>query len=400
LRIPFPPYDGATIAMFNLAESLSAAGATVTMLSFNTKKHFIDLSKIDETFSTKYKLKTVYVDASVKPFEAFLNLFKKNESYNIARFETLEFHQALRQLLSENTYDVIQLEGMFLSPYLETIRSYSKAKIVLRAHNVEWLIWQRMGNASTNFFRKKYLLFLAQRLRRYEQHKFNAFDAVLALTKEDQELLIKEGCKVPVFIAPVGVNTVTFDNAKEIKSANKLTAFHLGSMDWLPNSEGVNWFLAQVWPMVIQKTDAIILHLAGKKMAESYFKLKVKNLKVEGEIRDAKKFMSDKEIMIVPLLSGGGMRVKIIEGLAAGKVIISTAIGAEGIEAAHGKNILIANTPEEFADVLLSLIDQTDRLNLIAKEAQTLARHKYDMDVIGKMVYSFYSTIISGNGNR
>lgn len=393
LRVPLPPYDGATIAMYNLAESLTLSGAEVKMLSFNTKKHFIDLSTIEAELLEKYKLETVYLDASVKISGAIKNLFRKNESYNIVRFDSDFFHHKLKSILQAESFDIIQFEGLFLSPYLQTARRYSKAKMILRAHNVEWLIWKRLAGASAHPIKKKYLSFLASRLRQYEKNMVNQFDAIVALTPEDKKLLIDEGCTIPVEIAPVGLNTLRFDDVKPLEQAQHISVFHLGSMDWLPNIEAVNWFLKKVWPLIIAKTDCIQLYLAGKNMADEFFRIQMKNVFVEGEIKDAKKFMSDKTVMIVPLLSGGGMRVKIVEGLAAGKVIVSTSIGAEGIACTHGENILIANTAEEFANTILSCLNNHLLLNKISVNAQLLARNIYDNSQIGKHVAAFYNTL-------
>lgn len=393
LRVPLPPYDGATIAMYNLAESLTLSGAEVKMLSFNTKKHFTDISTIDAELLEKYKLETVYLDASVKISGAIKNLFRKNESYNIVRFDSDFFHHKLKSILQAESFDIIQFEGLFLSPYLQTARKYSKAKMILRAHNVEWLIWKRLAGASAHPIKKKYLSFLASRLRQYEKNMVNQFDAIVALTPEDKKLLIDEGCTIPVEIAPVGLNTLRFDDVKPLEQAQHISVFHLGSMDWLPNIEAVNWFLKKVWPLIIAKTDCIQLYLAGKNMADDFFRIQMKNVFVEGEIKDAKKFMSDKTVMIVPLLSGGGMRVKIVEGLAAGKVIVSTSIGAEGIACTHGENILIANTAEEFANTILSCLNNHLLLNKISVNAQLLARNIYDNSQIGKHVAAFYNTL-------
>lgn len=393
LRVPLPPYDGATIAMYNLAESLTLNGAEVKMLSFNTKKHFTEVSTIHAALLEKYKLETVYLDASVKISGAIKNLFRKNESYNIIRFDSPEFHHRLKEILQSQSFDIIQFEGLFLSPYLQTARKYCKAKMILRTHNVEWLIWKRLADASAHPIKKKYLSFLASRLRQYEKNMVNKFDAIVALTPEDKKLLHDEGCTIPVEIAPVGLNTHTFDDVTPLDQAQHISVFHLGSMDWLPNIEAVNWFLKKVWPIIIAKTDCIQLHLAGKNMADEYFRIQLKNVFVEGEIKDAKKFMNDKTVMIVPLLSGGGMRVKIVEGLAAGKVIVSTSIGAEGIACTHGENILIANTAEEFANTILSCLNNPALLNKISANAQLLARNVYDNSQIGKHVAAFYDTL-------
>lgn len=392
LRVPLPPYDGATIAMYNLAESLTASGAAVKMLSFNTKKHFTDLNSIDAALIDKYKLETVFLDASVNAWDAFTNLFKPNESYNIVRFDTETFHQKLKELLQSETFDFILFEGLFLSPYLQTVRTFSKAKCILRAHNVEWLIWKRLAKATKNPLKKTYLYFLSGRLKRYENNVINNFDAIVAISEQDKNLFLRDGCNIPIEVAPTGMNTAKYKNIEQM-DADSLSLFHLGSMDWLPNIEAVDWLLNDIWPLIQQKSNKVHLFLAGKNMNPKYFSIKSKNLIVAGEIKDALKFMENKQIMVVPLLSGGGIRIKILEGLAAGKVIVSTSTGAEGINYTDKKNILIADTPEDFTKTILSLLNNPNLLNNIAREAQILARTQYDNNLIGKKLAGFLKAI-------
>ena len=392
LRVPLPPYDGATIAMYNLAESLTASGAAVKMLSFNTKKHFMDANSIDAALLDKYKLETVFLDASVNAWDAFTNLFKPNESYNIVRFDSAAFHQKLKEILQSETFDFILFEGLFLSPYLQTVRTFSKAKCILRAHNVEWLIWKRLAKATKNPLKKTYLYFLSDRLKRYENKVINNFDAIVAISELDKNLFLKDGCNIPIEVAPTGMNTAKYKNIEQM-DADSLSLFHLGSMDWLPNIEAVDWLLKDIWPMIQQKSNKVHLFLAGKNMNPKYFNIKSENLIVAGEIKDALKFMENKQIMVVPLLSGGGIRIKILEGLAAGKVIVSTSTGAEGINYSDKKNILIADTPEDFTKTILSLLNNPNLLNNIAREAQILARTQYDNILIGKKLAGFLKTI-------
>ncbi|HRR25054.1 MAG TPA: glycosyltransferase family 4 protein, partial [Bacteroidia bacterium] len=392
LRVPLPPYDGATIAMYNLAESLTASGAAVKMLSFNTKKHFMDANSIDAALLDKYKLETVFLDASVNAWDAFTNLFKPNESYNIVRFDSAAFHQKLKEILQSETFDFILFEGLFLSPYLQTVRTFSKAKCILRAHNVEWLIWKRLAAATTNSLKKIYLHFLSGRLKRYENNIINNFDAIVAISEQDKNLFLRDGCNIPIEVAPTGMNTAKYNNIEQM-DADSLSLFHLGSMDWLPNIEAVDWLLKDIWPMIQQKSNKVHLFLAGKNMNPKYFNIKSENLIVAGEIKDALKFMENKQIMVVPLLSGGGIRIKILEGLAAGKVIVSTSTGAEGINYSDKKNILIADTPEDFTKTILSLLNNPNLLNNIAREAQILARTQYDNILIGKKLAGFLKTI-------
>jgi polysaccharide biosynthesis protein PslH len=390
IRFPYPPVDGGTIAMYNMATSLVRNNVQVKMLSFNTKKHFVDISKVPENIISLFKPELIYLDAKVRILPAILNIFS-NDSYNISRFEVTSFRKKLATLLENEKYDVVQLESLFVAPYIDTIRKYSRSSnVVLRAHNVEYVIWQRLAASETNPFKKLYLDFLTKRLKQYELSMLNKYDGIIALTEEDASLCKKSGCTIPVEIIPVGIDT---NNYKIEDSNGAEDIFHLGSMDWMPNLEGVKWFLQNIFPKVLEKFPSIKVHLAGKGMPDWIYKLESENLRVYGRIENAPEFMQNKKLMIVPLLSGGGMRVKIIEGMAMGRTIISTSIGAEGIKYKSGYNLLIADTPDEFVSQIMKCLTDRSFAAEIGKNARKLAESEYDNSVTGKAVISFYNKL-------
>lgn len=279
-----------------------------------------------------------------------------------------------------------------MSPYHGIVKHYSKAKTILRSHNIEFVIWERLAAACTNPLKKWYLNLLANRLKQYELSMLNSFNAILPITPVDELHYERLGSTVPKLTIPIGVNVSDY----EIHPVGEFSLFHLGSMNWMPNLEAVDWFLEKVYPIIRNKDPQIRIYLAGKDMPERIFDRHDDLLKVEGQISDSKKYMKDKAVMMVPLLSGGGMRVKIIEGMAAGKAIISTAVGAEGIEYTHGKNILIADTPQEFAEEILRLKQDPQLLNQLGLNARKLVEQCYDNAVLGKRLTGFIQNI-TGN---
>ncbi len=396
LRSPYPPADGGTIAMFNMAVALKKAGACVKILAFNTKKHFVDPSTLPEQFVTDFSPELVYLDATVRPVPAFLNLLGGG-SYNVSRFKTQLFKDTLEQLLDREQFDVIQLESLFMTPYLQTIRKKSKAPVILRSHNVEFQIWQRLASTEKNSFKKWYLTLLSTRLKNYEATVVNQLDGIIALTAEDKLLYEQVGCRVPVTVSPIGLDTEQYPVNKN--SGQQLSVVHLGSMDWLPNIEGVDWFLNEVYPKLRNDQSEIPIFLAGKNMPERIFALEKSGLHIQGRIDDAKKFLFDKQIMIVPLLSGGGMRVKILEGMAMGKTIISTSIGAEGIRCENEKNILIADSPEEFRNAIIKCLENPEFTYAIGNQARLLAESEYENKVIGSGIMKFYNSLSGTESN-
>jgi glycosyltransferase involved in cell wall biosynthesis len=396
LRLPWPPNDGGTIAMFSMSSALTGNGVNVKVVSFNTLKHFVEPSSIPDWYMSAYRPEMVYLDATVRPLGALLNLFSK-ESYNISRFDITEMHQLIETVLTKEKFDVIQLESLFMAPYLETVRKFSDAKVVFRAHNVEYLIWKRLADSENFILKKYYLKLLAKRLRRYEAGILNRFDGIIVLTDEDHDLFKSLGCHVPVRVSPISIDTADYSDAGT--ETDPASVFHLGSMDWMPNLEGVDWFLSQVWPLTVNHESQFKLFLAGKGMPQKYLSMNEPRIHVQGRVDHARNFMSDKQIMIVPLLSGGGMRVKIIEGMAAGKTIISTSIGAEGIQYTNGTDILIADSPADFASALIRCVKDPVYSKSIGDNARKLAVNRYDNRITGSGIIDFYKSLKKRSSN-
>ncbi|HNQ13226.1 MAG TPA: glycosyltransferase family 4 protein [Bacteroidia bacterium] len=390
IRIPYPPNDGGSMAMYNLSESLLSNGALVDVFALNTLKHFIEPKAIDVHYSERYNLSTCVIDTNLKWYKAFVNLFT-SDSYNIIRFYSDDAAEKLKTLLLNKQYDIVQLESVFVSQYIPLIRKYSKAKIVLRAHNVEHIIWQRLTQKESNPIKQVYLGLLARRLMAYENEIIHDHDAVLPITIEDQGSFKEMNFSKPIHVVPLGVNREQY---QIIVPNDSSSIYHLGSMDWLPNLEAIQWYLNKIHPLLVQKEPNCKVHLAGKGMPDHLFKFANEQLKVEGKIDNPMEYASDKGIMIVPLLSGGGMRVKIIEAMAMGKAIVSTSIGAEGIDCRHGEDIMLADRPEEFVTAIQLLLRDAALRKRIGENARRLAFSKYENRTIGKSLLSFYESLM------
>jgi len=389
---PYPPRDGGSIAMNNLTQGMINLGNKVQVLAINTPNNYIDISTLDQKYRETTHIKAVYKDTSIKISDAFFNLFT-NKSYNIERFISEEFKILLSQFLSENNYDIILLESLFVAPYLGLIRKMTDAKVVLRAHNVEFEIWYRRYLSCSNPIKKSYLKLLYLRLKGYETSMVNQYDGIASITPRDTKSFKDLGCTLPIMDIPVGIESEKFKETVSSIYEPPIPLFHLGSMDWMPNLEAIEWFVSEIWHDTKMAVPDIQLFLAGKNMPEKLFQLNDKNIHVEGEINNALNYMGEKGIMIVPLLSGSGMRVKIIEGMALGKTIISTSIGAEGIEYENEKNILIANTPKEFVTMIKKAASSPSYCQSIGQEAKKLVQRKYDNGIISQKLLDFFHSI-------
>lgn len=389
IRVPYPPADGGTIAMHSLGQSLIQQGAEVKILAMNTSRHYVKLDSLPESYRTKTKIEAVDIDTRIKPLAALRNLFT-NVSYNVKRFDHPVFHQKLRELFAKEKFDVVQFESIFAGPYLQTVKENSGAKCVLRAHNIEYLIWQRMAETDGNFLKKRYLRLLSARLKKYETDIIGKFDALLPMTQQDSKVFSEINLTVQQKIIPIALNPDVYPY--EDNKNDELSLFHLGSMDWMPNQEAIEWFLENCWYEIKKSSPSLKLYLAGRGFPDS-LRIDDSNIIYDEAVSNAVDYMKSKSVMIVPLLSGSGMRVKILQAFALGIPVVSTTIGAEGIECADGENILVADSPSDFISATVKLINDPALRKSIGGNARNLFMKKYSSERIAEEVIQFYKSL-------
>lgn len=392
-KSPWPPLEGGPIAMNAMVTGLIKSGHQVKVLAINSNKYKIDLQSVPEDYRAQTRLETVFIDLSIKPWPALLNLIK-GKSYHVERFITKEFTDALTAILKKEEFDIIQFETLFTSPYLPLIRRLSGAKVILRAHNIEHLLWQRIAAGCRNRVKKMYLNHLADTLKQFEINMLNQVDGIAAITEKDAEFFRQAAPGIPVTAIPFGID-IREAALSPTKSSliSHPTLFHLGSMNWIPNQEGISWFIRKVWPEVHADYPELKFHLAGREMPQWLKNLKVQGVVVDGEVPDARAYMHSHSIMVVPLFSGSGIRIKIIEGMLAGKAIITTSIGAEGIAFEDGVHLLIANDVECCIKEIEKCLKTPRLIQELGQNAKELVIKNHDNDRLIQKISDFYLNI-------
>ena len=391
-KFPYPLKDGESIAVTYLSKALHELGCEMTLLCMNTTKHYTDVNTLPLDFNHYKEIHVSKLDNSIKPIAAFKNLFSK-DSYHISRFVSQDFKRKLIKLLTENTFDIIQLETLYLAPYVETIRKYSDALITMRAHNVEHEIWERIKNNTRLLPKKWYISYLTKKLKRFEIERLNDYDYLIAVTDKDLKKFKNLGYKNGAIASPIGIDIAQYQGVK-VKE-NSLSMCFIGSLDWMPNLEGVNWFLQNVWEEAKSRNEGIELHIAGRNTPNSIRNLKDNSLKIHGEVPSAINFIQSHPIMLVPLFSGSGMRVKILEGLALGRIVITTSLGLEGIDAKHQQEVLIADTPEEFLKCIQFCQQYPTKVKEISERAMTFVKKYYNNHTNAHDLKSLYTDLLN-----
>ena len=390
---PYPASEGGPMAMNSIITGLLDAGHQVKILAINNEKYKVSEADIPDDYKRKTGIELIDVDLQVRPTKAFLNLFTK-KSYHVERFISKDFEARLVEVLQKEQFDVVQLEMLYMAPYVATIREHSKAMIVLRAHNVEHLIWERIAKETKFFAKRWYINHLARTLKNYELDAIETVDGIAAITRKDAAFFRKY-CSKPVVDIPYGVYPEEFTPKTEIEGHPKF--YHIGSMNWMPNEEGIRWFIDEVLPKTVEKVPQFVYHLAGRNMPEWLTNLNNPNINVIGEVPDAKEFVSNHDVAIVPLLSGSGIRIKIIESMAMGKTVITTRVGAEGILYDEEVNIIIAENVAKMVEAIRSINENPQIAVKIGEEARKLVEETYDNRKIISRLLMFYEQIKPGS---
>ncbi|MBO2007459.1 glycosyltransferase family 4 protein [Hymenobacter negativus] len=403
-RVPFPPHDGGAIAMYDVAAGLVQAGHRVTLLAINTPKHRQPADALAH-LGPNMRLVTVEVDTDISAVRALKNYFFSRQPYNVERFISMDVLGKLAELLfddQEEPISVVQFEGTFVAAYIELLRRGMEGTameddfqipLVLRAHNIENTIWHKLARWEKNPLKRLLLRTMATRLEKFERRYLRQFDAVAAITEADADRLRALHCPEPVVFIPAGVelSRVQIDHAIQSKQR---TLFMIGSLDWLPNQEGVDWLLREVWPAFHAEFPEVELHIAGRNAPAHLLNLKADNVFMHGFVESAPAFMQQYGLMLVPLLSGGGMRVKIIEGMALGKAILSTGLGAEGIAVRDGHDIIVRDSPAEWLAFLRTWARGEANLGEIGTNAARTAADVYDNRRVVQRFVDLYERLL------
>ena len=373
-KSPYPAKEGGPIAMNAITQLLQKQGYEVKILAINTPKYFVSTDEVDADYQQQTAIEWIWVDNRLNVCSAALSLLR-NSSYHVDRFKSKQFAAKISEILSAETFDLVILETVYLSVYVDVIRKYFSGRLVLRAHNIEHLIWERIAKNTFFGLKKLYLSLLAKQLRTFEKSVLSRYDEIWCISSQDMQWFENQHPNKLVKLVSFAIKNENIPNKPIHYQCNNL--FSLGSMDWYPNKEGIVWFLDTVWHAIHQKYPDLTFKIAGRNIPPHWKQLNYKGVEIVGEVENAADFLEENGVLVVPLWSGSGVRIKIIEAMAAGKVIITTTIGLEGINAIHKKHVLLADTVNEFVDAVTFCLQQPQQCQTIAENARQFIREKH-----------------------
>ncbi|MRR20695.1 glycosyltransferase [bacterium] len=390
-RPPWPPHDGGAVATLRCIEGLFVNGARVSLLAMRTQKHRSDKDTETVTQSSLEDYQAVSVDTRVRPIRMLGNLLLSDKPYDIERFRSHTFLEALRTVIATGDFDIIQCEGLVFAPYLREIRKCTSVPVVLRAHNVEHRIREMMAENSTGRLHRAYLANLARRLRKLETEAAQRFDAIVTVSEPDCKWFSSVSSGRPVRLSATGADVAEFRNEPE---GPGLRVGFIGALNWQPNLEGIKWFLAHVWPCVIRTVPSATLHIAGRAApADARKWLRGKNVFFEGEADDALRFMASVNVIIAPLFAGSGVRIKIIEAMSIGRTVVATPVAVSGLPVENRREIIIATDPGSFCTSLTEVLQDPALRTSTGMAAVALVRQRYNNIALTADLIEFYKEL-------
>ena len=391
---PLPPVDGGCIAMHNITKGLLNNGQEVNVLAIETPKHPVKLQAFPKDYLQKTRFESVFADTTVRVMDGIRAVLKR-KSYHIERFNSKDMACKLAEILKHEHFDIVHVESIYMTPYVDVIRKNSSAKIVVRMHNIEHQIWERLASNESNPFMKFLYHVNEKQLRKVEDSILNKVDGYMTISEPDYQYFEKTAPEIPGVVIPFGIDMDNYELEDDFIASDKPSLCHIGSMNWSPNIEGIEWFLDDVWPLIHEAHPDLEFTVAGHGTPDHLMQRKDVNVTFVGTVPDANEFMLDHELMIVPLLSGSGIRVKIVEAMALGRVVITTSVGAEGLSVENGKHLFIADTPEEFLSVINKCIQTPDLCTIISENARGFISLHHNNELITDKLLDFYHQILA-----
>ncbi|WP_243361534.1 glycosyltransferase family 4 protein [Fundidesulfovibrio terrae] len=374
-RLPFPADDGWKMRTSALIRSLAAHGHEVDLLTYLNGED-VETSMNGQRECLR-EIVTVERAKSYAPTDLLRGLVMR-EPFSVHNCHQEDFGLAMRELTQIRRYDAVQVEDVSMAQY--AVNASIPLKI-LDMHNVESSLMRRFAQQEESPAKALYARLTARKLKRYERDVSRSFDLVTVCSGEDKALLESMGVRTKVEVIPNGVWCDAYQPSPAGRDAQE--AVFIGRMDYHANISGARFLVREVLPRLLEVLPGLHLSLVGKNPVPAVRALEGPNVSVFADVPDVAPFLARASLAVVPLLVGGGTRLKILEAMACNKAVVSTRVGAEGIAAAEGTQIVLADSAEDFAQAMVRLLSDGDARRRIGDAARRFVAENYDWGIIG-----------------
>ena len=387
--VPYPPDAGPKVKTWNVLRYLSDAGHEIFLATFVRPEEEKFLTVLREICTQVFP---VPVHRSRLTDEVYwLRSQFKQRPFLVERDDSPNMRQTVLEILTLNEIDAIHADQLtmaqFALPHNQAKREQDHPTLVFDAHNAVWTILERTQQTAS-WWLKPLLALEGKRIKRYEAALVRAFHHTLVVSEPDREAFLEaislndntqHNLDAKITTIPIAVNTKEISSIS--RTPNSLNILTLGTLHYPPNADGIRWFFQQVFPLISRKINGVSLTIIGKNPPSDFRKLAEENpglIQVTGYVPDLTPYLQKAAVVVVPVRVGGGMRVRILEALAWGMPVVTTTMGLEGIEAEPEKDVLVKNTPEEFSQAVIRILQNPSLQESLARNGRLLAETRYD----------------------
>jgi polysaccharide biosynthesis protein PslH len=392
---PYPPNDGEKIRVFNLVKNLAHHDITLVFRAM----HESELQGGSALLEYCRQVKCAYIPSPSSHLTRVswcLPFVFTRYPISLATVYFKEIAAILQELCDNNSYDVVHVEHSSLTIYLDRLKFKNKPCTILTLHNIDYVRNSRVM-VNTRFGIYKLFLYYNQlKFKKWETDSVMQYDRVIAVSGTDKETIEQMGVSHDIDVVPNGVDT---ENLKMMATRNgSHTIVFVASMDSESNHDAAVYFLEQIFPMVKAKVPSAALYLVGRN-PKNELKAFHNNadILVTGEVPDVRSYYEKAAVAVVPLRSGGGTRLKILEAMALGIPVVSTTVGCEGLEVENGKHLLVADDPDRFAAAIFQVFDDNGLCQSLIHASRKIVEEQYDWRTIAAKQDRLYPSSLGGN---
>lgn len=387
-----PAKCGAQRRLEGLIKGLSSRHE-ITLLSYRTRKDEDPRSTHDYCRRVVTVTRDVLTPgAAYKRALQFASL-ASTRSFEHALYHDPDLQRQLYSLIANDTFDVVQVEfsqmGIFSLPRL----GMRAPRFVLDEHNIEYEIVKRTADSDGGAIRRLYSRINWQKVKAEELDAWRRFDGVALTSKRDEELLLEDAPGTRTVVVPNAADLETF-RRNDATAPTPGTLLFFGALDYHPNTEGIEYFLDEIWPTIRRERPATKLTVVGRNPPASLLARQTDDVNFTGFVDDPRPYIDSAAVVVVPLRIGGGTRFKIVEAMAMGKAIVSTTLGAEGLDAVHEQHVLLADEAADFARQVVRVLDAPELAEQLGHAARELAVQRYGWSGAVKTLEQFYQTLL------
>jgi polysaccharide biosynthesis protein PslH len=389
-RICWPTISGAHLRDYYFARTL-ARNTDLTYVGLVNEEASAQAEQLRQRLEPQQGTKVYALrrDAGYRPVNILRGLVGPTP-LNVLNYTSDKVVAALDPILREQAFDVIQIESMHLIAYARHIRKVApRTRLILDWHNIESEILARYADNDSNPLRAIYARRTSVLSRGIEDDLLRLCDAHTVCSERERQVLQSRVADTRIEVVGNGVDCRVFANG--VEASEKRDVLFMGRMDYHANIDAAVYFVTTTWPLIHARRPELRLAIVGAQPPGAVRSLASDNVVVTGTVPDVRPYYHNALVSVVPLRVGGGTRLKVLEAMAAGTPVVSTTLGAEGLDITHGKDILIADTPQAMADAVVSMQpESSQRLTMIAN-ARRLVQATYDWNVVGEILLRLHA---------